>query len=107
LKHLEHCAWPYDADQEETSVTDPNGNTTQFTYDLLGRVQSETLPTTFVGSGGGGNGLATYTYGYDLNGNLLTSKDPNNHTTSNAYNALDEETSVTNADSRGSGQVPS
>jgi RHS repeat-associated protein len=93
----ETTSYGYDLDQELTSVTDPKGNTIKYGYDALGRLEDKVLPNPNGGSGGG-VGLATYTYGYDLDGNLLTSTDPNAHTTSYAYNALDEETSVTNAD---------
>jgi RHS repeat-associated protein len=77
------------------SITDAKGETTLFTYDALGRVATEILP----GSGGAGSGgTATYTYGYDLDGDLLTATDSLGHTTSYSYNALNEKTSVENAD---------
>jgi YD repeat-containing protein len=92
----------YNLDGEETSVTDGNGQTTLFNYDALGQVESEVIPNVSPPSGGSGGSAgeppASYTYGYDYDGDLVASTDPNGHTVSDSYNALNEETSVKNAD---------
>ena len=70
----------YDPDGEETSLTDAKDETTEFTHAGLGRVTTEVLPYP-NGSASGGGSPATYsdTYDYDLDGDLLTATDPNNH----------------------------
>jgi RHS repeat-associated protein len=95
----DRTTYVYDLDGELTSEADPNAQTTQFNYDALGRVHTEVLPAVHSGGSGGGPGaLATYTYGYDLDGDLLTAKDPNNNTTTYVFNGLNEETQAVNAD---------
>jgi len=100
----DRTTYTLDADGEVTSATDPNSNTIQYTYDALGRVQTEVLPVYGSSSGGSHSGggthqpAGTYTYGYDLDGNLRTVTDPNNYTVTYTYNTLNEQTAVTNAD---------
>ena len=59
----------------------------------LGRVENEVVPTPNVTDSGGGV-VATYTYAYDYDGDLIAVTDPNDHTTTYVYNALNEETST-------------
>ena len=99
--------YAYDsADNYVTSVTDPNGNTTTFTpnantgfdtsvTDPLGYQTTytsnkfdETTGTTLPTG-------ATFSYGYDANGNLTSVSDPNGHAVQYAYNALSQVTQYT------------
>jgi RHS repeat-associated protein len=81
--------YTYNADDEETSVTDANGHTTSYVYTNRGQLNTVTLP---------GESTTPTTYTYDNNGNLVTATDPNDHTTTYVYNALNELASETNAD---------
>lgn len=80
--------YTYDADGNETSVTNPDGETTTYTYNALNEKVSETPPT----------GAET-TYSYDPRGLLIretvdpTGSDP--QTTSYTYNTLGEKVSMT------------
>ncbi|MGQ0595502.1 MAG: hypothetical protein ACT4QB_23540, partial [Gammaproteobacteria bacterium] len=69
--------WP------ESEVRAPNGVLTRFTYDVLGRVQSETSPD----RGG-------ITYSYDLADNLTRMSDARGITVLYTYDALDRITSM-------------
>ncbi len=67
----------YDAVGQTVAVTDPEGNSTQFAYDGLGRLVSET------------NGLDdTRSYAYDAAGNLTHSTDRNGRETEYTYDSL-------------------
>ncbi len=68
---------------------DPNGNTTVFTYDGLGRVLSSVMTPA-----GGGTTITT-TYSYDDAGNLTTITSANGLVTTNLYNKDGELLSVT------------
>ncbi|HEV8436077.1 MAG TPA: DUF6531 domain-containing protein, partial [Thermoanaerobaculia bacterium] len=70
-------SYGYDVQGNLTSVTDPNGNLTTYTYDDFGRTTKQVSPVT-----------GTTTYAYDLAGNLLTTTDANGATTTRAYDAL-------------------
>lgn len=68
--------YQYDAVGNLTTITDANGHTTTFSYDLLDRLVEEINPL--------GN---TWAYGYDAVGNLTTRTDANGQTTTYNYNA--------------------
>ena len=72
-----------DALGNRVSTTDPNGNTTYYTYDSMGNV----LTTT--------DAIGTWTYTYDGFGEVLTAKDPLGNTTTNAYDSKGNLTSTT------------
>jgi RHS repeat-associated protein len=70
-----------------TSITDPLGNVTQFTYNALGKVLTTTDPLGHV-----------TTNTYNAAGNLLTTRDALNNTTSFGYSVFDgQRTSMTDA----------
>jgi RHS repeat-associated protein len=91
------------------SQTDENGNTTNYTYDLLNRQTQVTFP---------GNILKTFTYdplgrltsaqnqnigytmGYDQNGRLTGITDTNGRAIAYAYDALNRKTQMTTPDGR-------
>ena len=92
---------------EQTSRTDPLGHETHITYDGVGR------PTKIENAEGGVTELAydrdneltsetnsageTTSYGYDADGNLTSITDPRGHTQTATYNTLDELESWTDA----------
>ena len=92
----------YDADGNVTDVCPPNEFTTKGsnactstaafsthrTYDVAGRVASS---TTFRAAGQ----PDTSSFAYDADGNLVSTTDPNSHTTTTAFNMLDRKAGVT------------
>ncbi len=78
--------YEYDSKRNQTSVTDPLGNTTSFAYDTKGNITQITDPL--------GNKT---TYTYDIRGNMLTETDSNGSTTAYAYDLMDRITTVTDA----------
>lgn len=64
----------YDAQDDLTGVTDPNGNVTTNVFDDFGRMQKQVSPVT-----------GTTTYAFDAAGNLLTSVDANGAATTRTY----------------------
>lgn len=87
--------YAYNADNEQTSVTTPKGEVTTSTYDASGNLIKTVDPRGNV-SGANPNDYAT-TYTYDAAGRLLTETDPLGHATTHAYDAVGNETSVTDA----------
>jgi len=71
----------YNADGQQTSLTDADGNTTFSTYDSVGR------QLTKVNSLG-----SKWTYSYDPNGNLISTTDADGRTTNYTYNQLNQVT---------------
>ncbi|MBI2413956.1 MAG: RHS repeat protein [Deltaproteobacteria bacterium] len=71
-----------------TALTDARTNATNFTYDRLGRVLTETDPL--------GN---TFTYTYDSEGNLSSRRDANLATTTYTYDDINRLTSINYPDS--------
>jgi RHS repeat-associated protein len=78
--------YTYSAADELLTMTDPNGNVTTNTWDLLGRLRTVDDPDL---------GLRSYTY--DLNGNLKTQTDAKNKTITYTYDALDRPATKTYA----------
>ncbi|GAB4199167.1 MAG: hypothetical protein OHK0022_19150 [Roseiflexaceae bacterium] len=71
-------SYQYDPAGNLTAITDANGETTRFAYDLLDRVTSEVNPLGRV-----------WHYGYDPVGNLIERIDANGQTTRYRYDADD------------------
>jgi YD repeat-containing protein len=69
------------------SITDALGRSVQFTYDLAGRVTTQTLPDG-----------RTVSYSYDANGNVITITPPGQPTHHFAYTPLDQEEEYTPPD---------
>ena len=95
-------SYGYDNLGEQTSVTDAAGNTTHASYNFLGDKQTTTLadgssttttyditdnPLAKVTKDPLGNVLTTSSSTFDDNGNLLSSTDPNGHTSTFQYDA--------------------
>ncbi len=76
-------SYTYDSRDNLTSVTDASGNTTFYFYDSLNRLVSTTSPDT-----------GTTSYTYDANGNMLTKTDANGITTNYSYDALNRQTAI-------------
>ena len=77
--------YAYDADNNLAQVSGPQGEVVDYGYDALNRRTSMTrLASTGSGPSGGAVWLTT-TYGYDAVGNRTTVTDPDNHTTTSAY----------------------
>jgi RHS repeat-associated protein len=87
--------YAYNADNEQTSATSPKGEVTTSSYDSNGNLTKTVDPRGNV-SGANPDDYAT-TYTYDAAGRLLTETDPLGHTTTHAYDAVGNETSVTDA----------
>ncbi len=79
-------SYGYDADGNRTSVTDPDGNTTSYGYNGRGELTSVTAP-----------GGAKTSYSYDGNGNRTSITDADNNTSQYGYDKDGNLTSVTNA----------
>jgi RHS repeat-associated protein len=69
--------YAYDASGNLTSVTDANGTTTTYHYDLFNRLEQVIQP-----------GNTTTTYAYDPSGSLTTVTDAEGHVTSYTYDDL-------------------
>ena len=65
------------------SISDENGNTVEADYDASGRLKSITLPPAQIG-----DPAATYSYEYDLFGNVTAATDPLGRTRSYEYDEL-------------------
>lgn len=73
-------AFGYDADGNQTSVQDWNGNTTQYSYDAAGELASQVVPVSSSSS-------ITTSYGYDAAGNRTSVTGGNLNTTWTTYNS--------------------
>jgi len=76
----------YDTRGLKTSVTDPRNNTTNLTYDLLGRQTSVMAPLVTIN--GGGEERPTATLGYTAYGEAAQAKEPNGNVTTTIYDVL-------------------
>jgi len=74
--------YSYDAENDQTSVTDPNQNGQTFGYDEWGRKVSWTLPAA------GSQPAATETWTYDSSGRVQTVTDFDGHVTAFAYDSI-------------------
>lgn len=87
--------WEYDAAGRAIAAIDPKGNETDTSYDPANRVTDVLEPAVSV-SGGGTARPDTHST-YDLDGNVLTLTDPNNHATTNTYDLLNRLLTTTDA----------
>jgi RHS repeat-associated protein len=96
--------YAFDADGEQTATTAPDGNLSGANagnYSTVTTYNNDGKKLTVTQAGGSG---ATYTprvttYSYDNDGNQASVKDARGYITTTAYNADDEATLLTNADS--------
>jgi YD repeat-containing protein len=77
-------SYAYDLHGNLTSVTDPNGNVTSYTFDDFGQMTTQASPVT-----------GTTTYEYDTAGQLIRTTDANQAVTARTYDALGRTTSST------------
>ncbi len=77
--------YTYDSYGDLASVTDPLTNKTTYTYDVLGRKLTMVSPNGNVTGGTPANYTTTWTY--NPYNEVLTVTDPNGHTTTNTYDA--------------------
>lgn len=84
-----YSEYSYDANGNPSSIRDFNGNTTAYTFDSFGRVETVTEPGT--------GGIATYAY--DDHGNLLSVIDAEGHITSYFYDDMGRVLEVNSPDS--------
>ena len=87
--------WKYDQAGRVTAAIDARGNETDTVYDDANRVTDVNAPAVPL-NGGGSSRPNTHTT-YDKNGNVLTLQDPNGHTTTNTYDALNRLLTSTDA----------
>jgi RHS repeat-associated protein len=92
-------SYTYDNDGNVTSVTDPRGGETTYSYDDADLLQSKVSPLGNV-NGCGCASQYTTTYGYDPDGNQKTVTDPLNHPTTTNYNADQQPINVTDPANR-------
>ena len=94
-------SYGYDASNRVASVTTASGNKTSYSYDANGNLASVVDPRGNVA----GADPADYTtsYSYDAAGRLLTEIDPLGHTTAHVYDAVGNQTSLTDANSHTTG----
>ena len=88
--HTRTTSLTYDANENPTSVTKPEGNVDTWTYDERDLVSSHT-------AGYGATEAATNSMAYDDNGNLLTETDARSNDTTHDYDLFDRRTKTTNA----------
>ena len=85
--------YTYDSFGQLTQLKNPDGQTTAYGYDVHGNELTETLPDPATGLPDSGSPIWTYTY--DHLGNMLTSEDPNQNTTTYGYDSLLRLTTIT------------
>jgi RHS repeat-associated protein len=89
-----HTAFSYDLMGNNTAVTDPDGNTTEYTYNELNEVTSKSLS-------GGSDASQITDYTYDLDGNVLTITTPDGNTITDTYDDDDRLSGQTYQNSSG------
>jgi RHS repeat-associated protein len=87
--------WIYDPAGRVTATIDARGNETDTVYDAANRVSDVNAPQVPV-AGGSPARPNTHTT-YDNDGNVLTLRDPNGHTTTNTYDLLNRLTRTVDA----------
>ncbi len=85
----------YDADGNQTSMSDPSGTTTGYSYDHLGRRVQTTLPS--VPLYDGTTAAPVQTTAYDAEGNVVQEVDGNGGVTQSSYDPLGRLVSSTSA----------
>ena len=87
----------FDADHNTLSLTDPDGNTTFWTYNGEGQVtsQSEVVALGYYSDGTLDSTNANYYYRYDLDGNVTQSIDADGQVIQYQYNSANQETAET------------
>ena len=87
-------SYTYDAMGNMLTLTDPDNNTTTWTYDHLGRVtsQQQTVAVGLNPDGTPQTTLATTTYSYNADGDLMWELDPDGRLTDFTYDHLGRET---------------
>ena len=90
-------AWTLDERGLPTSMTDPDGNVTNYTYDEAGRRAVITQPAVSTETGGGTPVMArpVYTTGYDTFGDKTETEDPDGNVASYGYDAEGRQVSQT------------
>ncbi len=80
--------WQYDRGGRLTAATDARQNTTTTCYDPANRVTDVNQPTIGASTPASTSGTPNTHTTYDFDGNVRTVRDPNGHTTTNCYDAL-------------------
>ena len=86
----------YDPESNIASMTDANGVVTKFNYDELDRMQAE-ISNFIPGIGSDSSMNVTNSYGYDLNGNVISITNGRGFTTTFDHDAADRNTVITDA----------
>ncbi|THA49427.1 LamG-like jellyroll fold domain-containing protein [Streptomyces sp. A1136] len=89
--------WKLDQRGLPTSMTDPNTNTTNYTYDEAGHLTVTSSPTVNAETNGGPASPVhpTVLVGYDTFGDETETQDPNGNTSTTAYDASGRKTGQT------------
>jgi RHS repeat-associated protein len=90
-------SYAYDSHGNLTQVTDPDGNVTKYGYDTAGRRTSMIAPSGNIT--GASPSQWTTTYAYNAFGELTSVTDPLSHVTSYTYDADGNRSSMTDPDS--------
>jgi RHS repeat-associated protein len=95
---LDATKWTLDNRGLPTSMTDPDGNTTSYTYDQAGQLTQVAGPAVPVQTFASQTPVMTApvtSYGYDTFGDNVITEDPNGNETFTAYDGNGQPTSVT------------
>jgi RHS repeat-associated protein len=89
--------WTLDQRGLPTSMTDPNGNTTNYNYDEAGKLAVVSSPavSTEISGGSPVQVRPITSYGYDTFGEQVTSEDPDGNITTTNYDADGRQLAVT------------
>ncbi|MFQ5535571.1 MAG: hypothetical protein ACE5EM_12210, partial [Sphingomonadales bacterium] len=89
----DYATYAYSVNGQQTSVTDANGNLTEYFYDGFDRLIKTQFPSKTTA--GVSNAADTETFTYDAGGNVLTKKTRNGDVITSVYDALNRVTSKT------------